>query len=87
MSWRSSKAPIRSCASEAILYTAHHDHLGVGKPDATGDTIYNGAIDNATGCALLIEMARVWANTHPAPKRSIYFAAVAAEEQGLLGSR
>jgi Zn-dependent M28 family amino/carboxypeptidase len=72
--------------NEAILYTAHHDHLGVGKPDASGDTIYNGAIDNATGCALLIEMARVWANTHPAPKRSIYFAAVAAEEQGLLGS-
>ncbi|HEV8433383.1 MAG TPA: M28 family peptidase, partial [Thermoanaerobaculia bacterium] len=71
---------------QAILYTAHHDHLGVGKPDATGDTIYNGAIDNATGCALLIEMARVWSNTHPAPKRSIYFAAVAAEEQGLLGS-
>ncbi|HEY2830459.1 MAG TPA: M28 family peptidase [Thermoanaerobaculia bacterium] len=72
--------------NEAILYTAHHDHLGVGKPDANGDTIYNGAIDNATGCGLLIEMARVWANTHPAPKRSIYFAAVAAEEQGLLGS-
>src|ERR1051326_49677 len=48
---------------EAILYTAHHDHLGIGKPDATGDTIYNGAIDNATGCALLIEMARVWAHT------------------------
>jgi len=71
---------------EAILYTAHHDHLGVGKPDATGDTIYNGAIDNATGCALLIEMARVWSHTTPRPKRSIYFSAVAAEEQGLLGS-
>ena len=71
---------------EAILYTAHHDHLGVGKPDATGDTIYNGAIDNATGCALLIEMARVWSHTQPRPKRSVYFAAVAAEEQGLLGS-
>ena len=71
---------------EAILYTAHHDHLGVGKPDATGDTIYNGAIDNASGCALLIEMARVWSHTQPRPKRSIYFSAVAAEEQGLLGS-
>jgi len=71
---------------EAILYTAHHDHLGVGKPDSTGDTIYNGAIDNASGCALLIEMARVWAHTQPRPKRSIYFSAVAAEEQGLLGS-
>jgi Zn-dependent M28 family amino/carboxypeptidase len=71
---------------EAILYTAHHDHLGVGKPDARGDTIYNGAIDNASGCALLMEMARVWSETQPAPKRSIYFSSVAAEEQGLLGS-
>jgi Zn-dependent M28 family amino/carboxypeptidase len=71
---------------EAIIYSAHHDHLGIGKPDDRGDTIYNGAIDNATGCALLIEMARVWAHTTPAPKRSIVFAAVAAEEQGLLGS-
>lgn len=72
--------------NEAILYTAHHDHLGIGEPDKSGDTIYNGAIDNATGCGLLIEMARVWSETHPAPKRSIYFAAVTAEEQGLLGS-
>jgi Zn-dependent M28 family amino/carboxypeptidase len=71
---------------EAILYTAHHDHLGIGRPDDRGDNIYNGAIDNASGCALLLDMARVWANTKPAPKRSIYFAAVAAEEQGLLGS-
>ena len=71
---------------EAILYSAHHDHLGIGRPDDRGDAIYNGAIDNASGCALLLEMARVWANTKPAPKRSIYFAAVAAEEQGLLGS-
>jgi Zn-dependent M28 family amino/carboxypeptidase len=71
---------------QGIVYTAHHDHLGIGKPDERGDTIYNGAIDNATGCAVLMEIARVWANTKPAPKRSIYFAAVAAEEQGLLGS-
>ncbi len=71
---------------EAILFSAHHDHLGVGKPDARGDRIYNGAIDNASGCAVLLEMARVWAQTAPKPKRSIYFAAVAAEEQGLLGS-
>jgi Zn-dependent M28 family amino/carboxypeptidase len=71
---------------QAIIYTAHHDHFGVGKPDARGDKIYNGAIDNATGCALLLEMARAWAQTKPAPKRSVYFAAVAAEEQGLLGS-
>ena len=72
--------------NEGILYTAHHDHLGIGRADERGDTIYNGAIDNASGCAILLEMARVWANTKPAPKRSVYFAAVAAEEQGLLGS-
>ena len=71
---------------QAIFYTAHHDHLGIGRPDDRGDKIYNGAIDNASGCALLIEMARVWSLTKPAPKRSVYFAAVAAEEQGLLGS-
>jgi Zn-dependent M28 family amino/carboxypeptidase len=71
---------------QAILYTAHHDHLGVGKADERGDTIYNGALDNGSGCAVLIEMARAWAATNPKPKRSIYFASVAAEEQGLLGS-
>ncbi|HUJ16113.1 MAG TPA: M28 family peptidase [Thermoanaerobaculia bacterium] len=71
---------------EAIVYSAHHDHLGIGRPDDRGDTIYNGAIDNASGCAILLDLARVWANTTPKPKRSIYFAAVAAEEQGLLGS-
>lgn len=71
---------------QAVLYSAHHDHLGVGGADKTGDKIYNGAIDNASGCALLIEMARVWAASKSAPKRSIIFAAVAAEEQGLLGS-
>jgi Zn-dependent M28 family amino/carboxypeptidase len=72
---------------QAVVYTAHHDHLGIGKADASGDTIYNGAIDNGTGCGVLLEMARVWMKTKPAPKRSIYFAAVAAEEQGLLGSQ
>ncbi len=71
---------------EAILYSAHHDHLGIGKPNEKGDAIYNGAIDNASGCALLLEMARVWAATKPAPKRSVIFNSVAAEEQGLLGS-
>jgi Zn-dependent M28 family amino/carboxypeptidase len=71
---------------EAVLYSAHHDHLGIGKADDRGDTIYNGALDNASGCAILIEMARVWSGANPKPKRSIYFAAVAAEEQGLLGS-
>jgi Zn-dependent M28 family amino/carboxypeptidase len=70
---------------EAILYSAHHDHLGIGPADKSGDTIYNGALDNASGCAILLEMARVWSRM-PAPKRSVYFAAVAAEEQGLIGS-
>lgn len=72
--------------NEAVLYSAHHDHLGIGTPDSRGDRIYNGAIDNASGTALLLEMARVWANTEPRPKRSILFNSVAAEEQGLLGS-
>ncbi|MFZ2491783.1 MAG: M28 family peptidase [Thermoanaerobaculia bacterium] len=74
-------------SNEAVIYTAHHDHLGIGAPDEDDptDTIYNGAIDNATGTAAVIEIARVWANA-PRPKRSIYFATVAAEEQGLLGS-
>lgn len=72
---------------EAVIYSAHHDHFGVGKPDAKGDAIYNGAIDNASGCALLIDSAHVWATSGVKPKRSIYFAAVAAEEQGLLGSQ
>jgi Zn-dependent M28 family amino/carboxypeptidase len=70
---------------EAVLYTAHHDHLGIGKAK-NGDSIYNGAIDNASGCAVLLEMARVWSLTNPKPKRSIIFSSVAAEEQGLLGS-
>lgn len=72
--------------NEAILYSAHHDHLGIGTADANGDRIYNGAIDNASGTALLLELARVWSETKPAPKRSIIFNSVAAEEQGLLGS-
>ncbi len=74
--------------NEAILYTAHHDHLGIGTPDDDDptDTIYNGAIDNASGTATILEIARVWREATPRPKRSIIFAFVAAEEQGLLGS-
>jgi Zn-dependent M28 family amino/carboxypeptidase len=73
---------------EAILYSAHHDHLGIGTPDDDdkNDTIYNGAIDNASGTATVLELARVWSEMEPRPKRSILFALVAAEEQGLLGS-
>ena len=72
--------------AEAILFTAHWDHLGVGRA-VVGDAIYNGAADNATGCALLMELARAWAAQSPRPKRSAVFLAVTAEEKGLLGSR
>jgi len=71
---------------ECILYTAHWDHLGIGKPDAKGDSIYNGAVDNASGVAAVISVARVFSQLKDKPKRSIVFLAVTAEEQGLLGS-
>lgn len=70
---------------ETVLYTAHWDHLGVGQPDANGDNIYNGALDNGTGMAQLIEQARAFA-AKPRPQRSVVFLAVTAEEKGLLGS-
>jgi Zn-dependent M28 family amino/carboxypeptidase len=70
---------------ETVIYSAHWDHLGIGKPDETGDTIYNGALDNATGTAQLIEQARVFAH-EPRTDRSIVFLSVTAEEKGLLGS-
>ena len=70
---------------EYVIHTAHHDHIGVGLPDAQGDTIYNGAVDNATGTAALIELARVYA-AGPRTDRTVVFLAVAAEEKGLLGS-
>ena len=71
--------------NEAVLYTAHYDHLGIDKTKS-GDKIYNGAVDNATGCGILLELARAWAKAKKAPPRSILFAAVTGEEQGLLGS-
>jgi Zn-dependent M28 family amino/carboxypeptidase len=71
--------------SEAVLYTAHYDHLGI-RPDMPGDNIYNGARDNATGCGILLELARVFAQAPAKPRRSVLFASVTAEEQGLLGS-
>jgi Zn-dependent M28 family amino/carboxypeptidase len=70
---------------EAVLYTAHYDHLGV-DPNTKGDNIYNGAVDNATGCGILLELARAWSIQRTAPARSILFASVTGEEQGLLGS-
>lgn len=72
-------------ADQAVIYTAHYDHLGIDR-NLTGDKIYNGAVDNATGCAMLLELARAWSLAKPAPSRSVLFAAVTAEEQGLLGS-
>jgi len=72
--------------SEAIVFTAHWDHLGVGSA-VLGDAIYNGAADNATGCALLLELARAWCAQPTKPKRSAIFLAVTAEEKGLLGSK
>ena len=71
---------------EVIIYSAHWDHLGIGTPDEKGDSIYNGALDNASGTAGLIEIARVFKKMNPAPERTIVFLAVTAEEQGLLGS-
>ncbi|HEX6784445.1 MAG TPA: M28 family metallopeptidase [Sphingomicrobium sp.] len=70
---------------ETVIYSAHWDHLGIGKPDDRGDTIYNGALDNATGIAQLIEQARAFAH-EPRTQRSVVFLAVTAEEKGLLGS-
>ncbi len=70
---------------EAVMYTAHYDHLGI-RPDMPGDNIYNGADDNATGCGILLELARAFSQAGQKPRRSILFASVTAEEQGLLGS-
>jgi Zn-dependent M28 family amino/carboxypeptidase len=71
--------------TEAVMYTAHYDHLGV-RPDMPGDNIYNGADDNATGCGILLEVAHAFALASQHPRRSVLFASVTAEEQGLLGS-
>jgi Zn-dependent M28 family amino/carboxypeptidase len=71
---------------EYVVYSAHWDHLGVGAP-VNGDTIYNGALDNASGVATVLEIARAFTQMRPQPKRSILFLMVTAEEQGLLGSQ
>ncbi len=75
----------RNLKDEAVIYTAHYDHLGI-RPDMPGDNIYNGAADNATGCGILLELARAFSVAKERPERSIIFASVTAEEQGLLGS-
>lgn len=71
---------------EVIIYSAHWDHLGIGTPDKKGDSIYNGALDNATGTAGLLELARAFKNLKTKPGRTIIFLAVTSEEQGLQGS-
>jgi Zn-dependent M28 family amino/carboxypeptidase len=78
--------PGKSRPDEAIVYMAHWDHLGKHDGEA-GDNIYNGAVDNATGVAGIIEIAEAFAKQQPAPERSLLFLAVTLEESGLLGSK
>ncbi|MDR3752189.1 MAG: M28 family peptidase, partial [Terracidiphilus sp.] len=80
------RVPGANLTDQAVLYTAHYDHLGI-DPDAKGDNIYNGAADNATGCGVLLEMARAYAQSPVRPPHAVFFASVTAEEQGLLGSQ
>ncbi|NEM46556.1 MAG: M20/M25/M40 family metallo-hydrolase, partial [Xanthomonas perforans] len=78
--------PGSSHADEAVLYMAHWDHLGK-HPGESGDNIYNGAVDNATGVAGILEIADAFAHQDPKPARSVVFVAVTLEESGLLGSK
>lgn len=80
-------APGKTAPTELVVLTTHYDHLGVGEP-VDGDSIYNGAYDNASGVALMLELARAYAQLpeDEKPNRSVLFIATAAEEQGLLGS-
>jgi len=71
---------------EVVIYTAHHDHLGIGKPNEEGDAIYNGAYDNASGVGVVMSIAQGMKALPEAPRRSVLIALVGAEEQGLLGS-
>lgn len=71
--------------AQAVIFTAQWDHLGVG-PAVNGDSIYNGAVDNATGCGMLVEIARLWASLEQKPRRSALFLAVTGEVGGLCGS-
>lgn len=75
-----------SSSGSNVIYTAHYDHLGI-DPAAIGDKIFNGAVDNGTGCGIVLEMARAYASAKTPPPRNVYFAAVTAEEQNLLGSK
>ena len=75
----------KTAPEEVIIYTAHWDHIGKGKPDETGDSIYNGALDNASGTAALLALAKAF-KTDEQPDRTVVFLSVTAEEQGLWGS-
>jgi Zn-dependent M28 family amino/carboxypeptidase len=72
--------------NEVVVYSAHHDHFGIGEPDEEGDDIYNGALDNASGCSKVLAIADAFTRLPEPPRRSVLFLFVAAEEQGLLGS-
>jgi Zn-dependent M28 family amino/carboxypeptidase len=72
--------------AEVLIYSAHHDHFGIGEPDASGDRIYHGAVDNASGCAQVLSIARAFASLPERPRRSVLALFVAGEERGLLGS-
>lgn len=74
-------------SDEYVIYTAHHDHLGVGEPNEAGDTIFNGAMDNASGVAQLLAIGKAFKALPTPPERSVMLLFVAAEEQGLLGSK
>jgi Zn-dependent M28 family amino/carboxypeptidase len=73
-------------APQLLVYSAHHDHFGIGEPDKSGDKIYHGAVDNASGCAQVLAIARAFAALPQRPRRSILALFVAGEERGLLGS-
>jgi Zn-dependent M28 family amino/carboxypeptidase len=79
------RVPGASADNQAVLYTAHYDHLGI-DPSLKGDNIFNGAADNGTGCGILLELARAYAESPVRPPHAVYFASVTGEEQGLLGS-
>jgi Zn-dependent M28 family amino/carboxypeptidase len=80
------RVPGAAADGNSVLFTAHYDHLGI-DTNAPGDNIYNGAADNGTGCGILLEMARAFAQGAQPPPHDVFFAAVTAEEQGLLGSQ
>ena len=74
-------------SKQIVVMTAHHDHFGIGEPDASGDRIYHGAADNASGCAMVLSIARAMAALPHRPRRTVLALFVAAEERGMLGSK